>query len=102
MQITMILDDIINQLSTKDAGNFTVATYMKIGDDFYELDTITVENLYKTKALALESLKPIEVTDSVTWGGQSEYELFFSNFAHNVPTNSYIMVIVPEPLNITN
>jgi len=50
----LIIHDIKTQLSTADAGNFTVATYMKIGDDYYVVDSNTLENAYEAKAEPLE------------------------------------------------
>jgi hypothetical protein len=94
-----MIPDILTQQSSKEAGDWTITSYLKVKDDWSIVDTVTVAKSFivlpgKVDAAASD---PITVTDPVCYGKDSVYTLNFE-INHFIPLGGDIKIQIPKEI----
>jgi len=88
-----------NQNSARDAGDWSVTTYLNYDGFYYEVDTLTVDKSFTAVVGAVSSTYPIEVTNPINYGQNSIYTLKFIT-ENDIPANGFIRVKAPSQVLI--
>ena len=84
-----------NQKSAKDAGDWTVTTYLNYDGFYYEVDTLSLPDSFTATTGVVSSTFPIEVTNPINYGQSSIYTLKFIT-ENDIPANGFIKVTAPS------
>jgi len=90
-----------NPISVTNLGEFTITTYTRISNTYYEVDSSSQDNLVTTKAGLVYKGADVTASNLVTYyaGVEGIYNFNF-NFEHDIPLGGYIRINLPDEMDI--
>jgi hypothetical protein len=94
------LSDIENQISSKDAGGYTVETFYKnpANGEYFMTDTFTEQSSFTAKPGLLSADKDLSIDDPTNFKDDAIYEFSFSENSM-VPKGGYLRVDFPDDVD---
>lgn len=91
----LLIPDIINQRSARDAGAWQITTFLKFGADYHSVDTVTMPTSFEAKIGGITPAgRTVVVSEPQNFGKNSLYTLEFTT-GSDIPANGFVEVAVP-------
>ena len=100
-QFVFGINGIQNQISAKDAGEYTITTYEKWRDNFYMIDQLTSQTSFVAEPGLITTTGQVTIDYPTNYRDNSTYTLKFTS-PGSIPQNGFIRVHLPPEIQVVN